>query len=127
MSILSNKAKCWYFVLVLLLSVFTGVNVLAQDQSSSRGNLSGIVLDASKATVPGATVAITGPIGTRTQETNDKGGFLFLSLVPGFYVIKVHNPGFKTASIPNVEVLINKTSSVEAVLETGEVTQTGEV
>jgi Carboxypeptidase regulatory-like domain len=127
MSILSNKAKCWYVVLILFVSAVTGMNVLAQDQSSSRGNLSGIVLDASKATVPGAEVTITGAIGSRTQITNDQGSFLFSTLIPGFYAIKVHKAGFKTASIPAVEVLINKTSSVEATLETGEVTQTVEV
>jgi hypothetical protein len=127
MSVLSNKAKCWFFLLVFFVSVATGMNVLAQDQTSSRGNLSGIVLDASKATVPGAEVTITGPIGSRTQTTSDQGSFLFSTLIPGFYAIKVQKAGFKTASLPSVEVLINKTSSVEATLETGEVTQTVEV
>ncbi len=89
--------------------------------------MSGVVLDASKATVPGAQVTITGPIGKLSQTTNDSGTFLFSTLIPGFYSIKVQKAGFKVASIPGTEVLINKTTSIEVTLETGEVTQTVEV
>jgi hypothetical protein len=89
--------------------------------------LSGVVLDASKATVPGAQVTITGPIGNLSQTTNDQGTFLFSTLIPGFYSIKVQKAGFKIASVGAAEVLINKTTSIEVVLETGEVTQTVEV
>jgi len=104
-----------------------GVGAWAQDASSSRGNLSGVVLDASKATVPGAQVTITGPIGNLSQTTNDQGTFLFTTLIPGFYQIKVQKAGFKVANVAATEVLINKTTSIEVVLETGEVTQTVEV
>jgi len=89
--------------------------------------LSGVVLDATKATVPGAQVTINGPIGNLSQTTNEQGTFLFSTLIPGFYSIKVQKAGFKVASVPATEVLINKTTSVEVVLETGEITQTVEV
>ncbi|HET7107585.1 MAG TPA: TonB-dependent receptor [Candidatus Acidoferrum sp.] len=122
-----NRAKWFYLLAACLLTLSLGVGAWAQDASSSRGNLSGVVLDASKATVPGAQVTITGPIGTLTQTTNDQGTFLFSTLVPGFYQIKVQKAGFKIASVGAAEVLINKTTSIEVVLETGEVTQTVEV
>lgn len=122
-----NKSKWFYLLAVCVLSLGLGLGTWAQDQSSSRGNLSGIVLDASKASVPGAEVTITGPIGKLTQTTNDSGTFLFSTLVPGFYAVKVQKAGFKVASIASTEVLINKTSSIEVTLETGEVTQTVEV
>jgi len=122
-----NRAKWFYLLAACLLSLSLGVGTWAQDQSSSRGNLSGVVLDASKATVPGAQVTITGPIGNLSQTTNDQGSFLFSTLIPGFYSIKVQKAGFKLASVAATEVLINKTTSVEVVLETGEVTQTVEV
>jgi hypothetical protein len=104
-----------------------GVGAWAQEASSARGNMSGVVLDASKATVPGAVVTITGPIGNLSQTTNDQGTFLFSTLIPGFYSIKVQKAGFKLASVGATEVLINKTTSIEVILETGEVTQTVEV
>ncbi len=127
MSISSNKAKYLYAFFVLFLSLGICMGTLAQDQSSSRGNLGGVVLDATKATVPAAEVTITGPIGSQTQITNDQGTFLFSTLIPGFYSIRVQKAGFKLAKINATEVLINKTSSIEVVLETGEVTQTVEV
>jgi len=117
-----NRAKWFYLLAACLLSLSLGLGTWAQD-SSSRGNLSGVVLDASKATVPGAQVSITGPIGNLTQTTNDQGTFLFSTLIPGFYSIKVQKAGFKLASVGATEVLINKTTSIEVVLETGEVTQ----
>ena len=122
-----NRAKWFYLLAACLLSLSLGVGTWAQDQSSARGNLSGVVLDASKATVPGAQVTITGPIGNLTQTTNDQGSFLFSTLIPGFYSIKVQKAGFKLANVAATEVLINKTTSIEVVLETGEVTQTVEV
>jgi hypothetical protein len=122
-----NRAKWVYLLAACLLSLSLGLGAWAQDKSSARGNLSGVVLDASKATVPGAQVTITGPIGSLSQTTNDQGTFLFSTLIPGFYSIKVQKAGFKLASVAATEVLINKTTSVEVVLETGEVTQTVEV
>jgi hypothetical protein len=76
----------------------------AQDQSSARGNLGGVVYDATKAMVPGAQVSITGPIGQASQTTNEQGAFLFSTLIPGFYTIKVQKAGFKVASVAATEV-----------------------
>jgi len=124
---LKNAKWLAFLAALLLLPLFFGSGTWAQDQSSARGNLSGLVFDATKATVPGAQVTITGPIGSLTQTTNEQGSFLFSTLIPGYYTIKVQKAGFKVASIPATEVLINKSTSVEITLETGEITQTVEV
>ncbi len=55
----------------LAFSLIFTLSVAAQDQGAARGNLSGIVYDATKASVPGAQVTITGPIGSFTQSTTD--------------------------------------------------------
>jgi hypothetical protein len=102
-------------------------STMAQDQGSARGNLSGLVYDASKASVPGAVVTITGPIGSLTQTTTDQGSFLFSTLIPGFYSVRVQKAGFKIANFKSAEVLINKTTSIEVVLETGQVSEVVEV
>jgi len=114
-------------VFAVSLSVFFSLPADAQDSGSARGNLSGVVYDSSKAVVPDAEIKITGPIGTLTMASGDQGQFLFQTLVPGFYTVRVQRAGFKVASFSNVEVLINKTTSIEAVLEAGEVTQVLEV
>src|SRR5215468_2052947 len=106
--------------LVIIFSVLIlgacSFSTLAQDQSSARGNLSGLVYDASKGLVPGAQVTITGPIGSLSQNTTEQGSFLFPTLIPGNYSIKVQKAGFRVASIKTVEVLINKTTSIEVIL-----------
>jgi hypothetical protein len=100
---------------------------LAQDQSSARGNLSGLVYDSSQSLVPGAEVTITGPIGSLKQNTSGQGSFLFSTLIPGIYTVRVQKTGFKVSEVGNVEVLINKTTSVSVTLEPGAVTQVVEV
>src|ERR1700719_4104951 len=118
------------WLVISLLLVFCGVSscsLIAQDQGSARGNLSGLVYDSTKAVVPGAQVTITGPIGSQTQTTSEEGSFLFSTLIPGNYSVKVQKTGFKVASIKSAEVQINKTTSVEVILETGQISETVEV
>src|SRR6266851_825846 len=111
------KNKWLVISVVLVLCEVSSLSVMAQDQSSLRGKLSGLVYDATKALVPGAQVTITGPIGSLTQTTTEEGSFLFSALIPGNYSIKVQKTGFKVANIKSVEVI----------LETGQVSETVEV
>lgn len=115
------------FICVILLVSACLFVAKAQDQGSARGNLGGVVYDSSKSVVPGAEVTITGPIGKQVQTTNDQGSFLFSTLVPGSYAVKVQKAGFRVASFQSTEVLINKTTSIEVVLETGDISQVVEV
>src|SRR6202158_2181188 len=121
------KIKWLVISSVLAFGTIFSIPAVAQDQGSARGNLSGLVYDSTKALVPGAQVTITGPIGSQTQTTTQEGSFLFSTLIPGNYSVKVQKPGFKIASFKNAEVLINRTTSVEVTLETGQVTETVEV
>ena len=113
--------------LVLVLCAVFAMPTLAQDQSSARGNLSGLVYDSSQSLVPGAEVTVTGPIGSLTQNTSGQGSFLFSTLIPGLYSVRVKKPGFKVSEVGSVEVLINKTTSVSVTLEPGAITQVVEV
>src|SRR5216683_657418 len=98
------KNKWLVISVVLVLCGVSSLSVMAQDQSSLRGKLSGLVYDATKALVPGAQVTITGPIGSLTQTTTEEGSFLFSALIPGNYSIKVQKTGFKVANIKTGEV-----------------------
>src|SRR5882762_934687 len=121
------KIKWLVIISVLAFGTIFSIPVAAQDQGSARGNLSGIVYDASKSSVPGAQVTITGPIGSLSQSTSEQGSFLFSTLIPGIYSIRVQKTGFKVASVKSAEVQINKTTSIEVILETGQVSETVEV
>src|SRR5712664_53594 len=121
------KNRSLALVFVAALSVLFAFPVLAQDLGSTRGNLSGLVYDSSKGLVPGAEVTITGPIGNQVQTTTEQGSFLFSNLIPCIYSIRVQKAGFKVANIKSAEVLINRTTSVEVILETGQVSEVVEV
>ena len=122
---MKNRSLGLVFVAALL--ILFSFPALAQDLGSTRGNLSGLVYDSSKSLVPGAEVTITGPIGNQVQTTSEQGSFLFSNLIPGIYSIRVQKAGFKVANIKSAEVLINRTASVEVILETGQVSEVVEV
>ncbi|HWR35606.1 MAG TPA: carboxypeptidase regulatory-like domain-containing protein [Clostridia bacterium] len=108
-----------------LLLVLT-LPVLAQE-SAVKGALAITVLDPSGAVVPGARLTISGPTGTYNVTTNQTGQYLQRVLNPGLYRIRVEKEGFKGSELRNVEVGINRTSSVRFTLQTGAVTETVEV
>ena len=121
------KGKCAWSVCFLILVGFVSTNLFAQSQSSVRGELGGTVVDSSKAVVAGALVSLSGPTGNANTMSNEQGAFLFTALIPGFYGVKVEKTGFKSASVQDVEVQINKTAQLQVQLEVGTVTETVEV
>ena len=102
-------------------------HVGAQELSSVKGGLSGVVADSTGAAIPGATLTITGPADTRTVTSDESGHFSVGNLTPGLYQIKVQKEGFKIDEAKNVEVVINRSSSVNLTLQPGTVAETVEV
>src|SRR3989441_6120768 len=103
-----------------------GLSAAAQD-ISTKGAVSGTVVDTTGAVVPGATVTITGPIGERVVVTNSGGGYEVANLIPGKYTVKASLAGFKTASVSDVTVYVGKATSVRLTLSTGDIAETIEV
>jgi hypothetical protein len=119
------KSTAWVLALCLTL-LMVALPVFAQE-SAVRGNLAGVVLDKSGAVVPDAKVTINGPTGTRTETSGQDGRFLFGTLNPGTYTVKVEKQGFKSAQVANVEVATGRTSSLRLEMAPGVVTETVEV
>ena len=113
-------------VLITALVLFLGVPGFGQE-STVKGNLAGVVIDASGAIVQGATVTLTGPTGTRTAKTDVDGRFTFPTLTPGAYAVKVEQSGFKVADVKGIEVVTGRTSSLRMQLEPGAVSEIVEV
>src|SRR5947209_17682448 len=90
-------------LLIPALLLFLGIPGFAQE-STVKGNLAGVVLDASGAIVQGATVTLTGPTGSRTTKSDVDGKFTFPLLNPGVYAVKVEQAGFKVADVRGIEV-----------------------
>ena len=96
---------------------------------TSRGTVTGTVLDPSGAAIGGARVTLTGvATGVRLSTgSNDTGVYRFDAVDPGAYSVKVTATGFKIASMRNVEVSASQVKSVDVRLELGQVTSTVEV
>jgi len=85
------------------------------------GSISGTVLDATGAAVPGANVTVTQSDTGRqtTVTTSGSGDYVFPSLPPARYNVKVTAPGFQTFVESNVILTANQSLSVVAKLEVG--------
>lgn len=72
----------------------------AMAQTTTTGDIAGIVTDPSGAMVPGATITLKdlGRGETRTTTTNADGTYRFSSLIPGKYSVTVTSTGFKNAT-----------------------------
>ena len=109
-------------VLLLVLALVLPASLAAQNLA--RGSISGTVTDTSGGVVPDAKVTLTTEYGVREQKAGPDGTFLFLSLEPGKYSIKVEYTNFKVTEIKEITVRINERTNLEVKLEAGAVTQT---
>ena len=99
---------------------------MAQDLLT-KGGISGRVLDAMGAAIANAKVTISGPTGDRVVTANEEGAFEAINLTPGTYTVKGEQSGFKSISVPNVEVYVGKLSSLKLTVEAGNITEVVEV
>ncbi len=77
----------------LILALLAVLTAPVQAQVST-GNVYGTVTDESGAVLPGVTVTLSGPYGTRTTTTGTQGEFRFLNLDQGRYTLKTALTGF---------------------------------
>jgi len=109
--------------LILLATAGLG---FAQD-TLTKGGISGRVVDSAGAAIANAKVTISGPTGDRTVTANAEGTFELQNLIPGSYKVKAEQTGFKSVSVPGVEVFVGKTSALKLTLEAGSISEVIEV
>lgn len=92
---------------------------------SGRGNITGLVTDASGAVVPGATVtAIQNSTGVSTPAvTNSTGVYNIIQVIPGTYTIKVEKEGFSTEVQNDFLLVAEQVASLNFQLKPGAVNQ----
>jgi hypothetical protein len=98
-------------------------------RSQAVSRINGEVTDQTGAEVPDAKVTVTN-VDTnvsQTATTTSAGSYLVIDLIPGTYNVKVEKAGFKTFVSTNVTVVGGATSTVNATLNPGTVTETVEV
>ncbi|MBI4473093.1 MAG: TonB-dependent receptor [Acidobacteria bacterium] len=88
------------------------------------GSLRGAVTDATRAVLPGAMVtAANNATGTTQQTTtNSFGIYQFPNLLVGKYTVTIELPGFKKATLTDVDIVSNQTVDANATLEAGAIT-----
>jgi hypothetical protein len=87
------------------------------------GQITGVVTDTSGAVMPGASVTVTNTQTNqaRTAVTNSAGNYVFPTLLPGVYNVKVEVQGFQTKVANNVELQVQQTARLDFSLALGNV------
>ena len=107
----------WILTAIALMIVgVAGITVFAQQSSVS--NIVGHVADSTGAVIAGATVHVVNQAtaAERTGVTNSGGDFSIPNLPPATYELRVEKEGFKTTTIPALELLVGKDADESIVL-----------
>jgi Carboxypeptidase regulatory-like domain/TonB dependent receptor/TonB-dependent Receptor Plug Domain len=103
--------------------MLTGV-AFAQETT---GTLAGRLVDAQGLAVPGVTVTVTGPQGSKSVVSDAEGRFNAPFLVPGTYGVRAELQGFKAVDLKGVTVSLGRTTDLNIKMEVGGLTETVEV
>ena len=104
------------------------LNTLTWAQSSTT-SLRGTVTDNSGAAVANATVILSDPQRSieRTARTTAEGGYEFVSVAPGTYLVTAEMTGFRKYQQKDLQLLVNTPSTVDISLQVGASNETIEV
>ncbi len=109
-------ALCIAAVLVLPLTAFA---------QSERGTITGLVMDSSKAAVPGVSVAVinTGTNAATNVVSSDSGNYSATNLPPGTYRIEATLQGFQTSKVEGITLNAGTAARVDVTLSLGSVSE----
>ena len=119
----ATASSLLFVALVLILAIPHSASAQAT------ATLNGVVRDSSGAVIPQATVTLknTDTSTERESLTNDSGLYVFVSVPPGEYALKVTKDGFTTATQAGLHVLVNQASTQDFTLRVGSTQQSVEV
>jgi len=122
-----GKHRCVLTAIAVMLVGLAGITVFAQQSSVS--NIVGHVTDSTGAVIAGATVHVVNQAtaAERTGVTNSGGDFSIPNLPPATYELRVEKAGFKTTTIPALELLVGKDADESIVLTVGAANETVQV
>ena len=120
MSPLRHFGRC------LALALLLAAPSAAQDQG---GGIQGVVRDASKAVLPGATVEARSPSmpGVQTTLSDGAGVYRFPILRPGIYELTANLSGFTPVKVPGVVVRLGAEFRIDIALEVAKLAETVQV
>jgi hypothetical protein len=117
-----NRRKFFLFVVMVGWLLCGASAILAQGLAS----INGTVTDATGAVVPNAQVTVTqiDTGGVITVTSNANGQFVFPSLAPSHYSIKVVSDGYQNYSAPSITLQADQALTINAKLAIGAATET---
>jgi hypothetical protein len=80
--------------------------------ASVSGGIAGVVHDDTGAPVAGAAVTVSSPSQTATGTTDASGHFVFLTLAPDTYTVRIEKSGYQTIAQSGVTVLADQTQQL---------------
>jgi len=104
-----KKFAGWFFIALIYFNLGT-----TDLQAGTKGKIAGTVVDESGETLIGVQVFIEGT--TRGALTDIDGKYTIINLDPGIYTVVFRYIGFATVRVENVEVIVDKTTTVDATL-----------
>jgi hypothetical protein len=108
------------FIAALVLAVPIGASA-----QTERGTITGVVMDTSKAAVPGASIAVinTGTNAASNVVSSESGTYSATNLPPGTYRIEATLQGFQTSKVEGVILNAGTTARVDVTLSLGSVSE----
>jgi len=105
--------------------VFVAVLAGVVSAQTTLGRLSGTVLDASGAVLPGATITLTSEQTNQVQTavSAETGAFLFPQVLVGTYKVDISLQGFRTTTFTKVSIAVGQEYALTARLELGNVNE----
>ncbi len=116
----------WTHVSALVLVLLLGFGAAQAWAQSGTTSIYGEVIDAQGAAVAGAKVIVTNSAtgARRETETDSTGKYIFPSLAPGIYKMRVEMTGFRAAVRERIELLVDTRTKHNVALEVGALSET---
>ncbi len=114
----------WFLSLLAILLL--GFGSAQSGNSQTLSSINGTVTDTSGAVIANANVTVTN-VATqvaKTAVTSSAGSYSVTDLIPGTYSVRVESAGFQLSEHKGVGVDVGRNSTVDAVLQPGNVEQT---
>jgi len=88
---------------------------------SERGSITGVVVDTTKAVIPGVSVKVinTATNATTTVVSSDSGTYSAANLPPGTYRIEASLEGFRSANVDGIRLTAGATARIDVILSLG--------
>jgi hypothetical protein len=92
---------------------------------TDRGTISGVIMDGTKAAMPGVVVRVINTATNATAElvSSETGSYNAASLPPGVYRLEATIPGFQTSVVEGIRLTAGATSRIDVTMSIGQVTE----